>query len=90
MPFGNTQSLTTVFKMDGKSVTKNGEMRAYINDRSKIGCFLEHILAEISVFYGSANVSYDAVRRWKKKFNSGLESIENAPKSGGHAKVCIL
>ena len=27
-------------------------------------------------------MSYDMVRRWKKKFDSGLESIQNAPKSG--------
>ena len=26
-------------------------------------------------------VSYDTVRRWKKKFGSGVESIQNAPKS---------
>ena len=25
---------------------------------------------------------YDTVRRWKKKFESGVESIKNAPKSG--------
>ena len=27
-------------------------------------------------------MSYDTVRRWKKKFESGVESIKNAPKSG--------
>ena len=32
--------------------------------------------------YRSSCVSYDTVRRWKKKFESGVESIKNAPKSG--------
>ena len=27
-------------------------------------------------------MSYDTVRRWKKKFESGVESIKNASKSG--------
>ena len=27
-------------------------------------------------------MSYDTVRRWKNKLESGLESIKNAPKSG--------
>ena len=42
---------------------------------------MTQIFAEISAVYGSTNVSHDAVRRWKKKSDSGLESIENAPKS---------
>ena len=28
-------------------------------------------------------MSYDTVRRWKNKFESGVESIKSAPKSGG-------
>ena len=27
-------------------------------------------------------MSYDTVRRWKNKFECGVESIKNAPKSG--------
>jgi len=27
-------------------------------------------------------VSFDTVRRWKKKFDSSVDSIKNAPKSG--------
>ena len=27
-------------------------------------------------------MSYDTIRRWKNKFESGVESIKNAPKSG--------
>ena len=45
---------------------------------------MKQIFAEISVVYGSTNVSCDTVSRWKKKFDSGsgLEWIENAPKPG--------
>ena len=38
-------------------------------------------MTEISTAYGPSCVSYDTVRQWKKKFESG-ESIKNAPKSG--------
>ena len=68
--------------MVGKSVAKKEEIRAYIKARSKIGRSLKQTFAEISVANRSTNISYDTVRRWKKKFDSGLESIENAYKSG--------
>ena len=67
--------------MVGKSVAKKEEIQASIKACSKIGCSLTQIFAEISVVYGSTYVSQDAVRRWKKKLDSGLELIENAPKS---------
>ena len=37
---------------------------------------------KIFTAFGPSCVSYDTVRRWKKKFESGVESIKNAPKSG--------
>ena len=80
------QSLTTIVKFVSKSVAKKEEIRAYIKARSKIFCSLKRIFAEISVVYEST-MSYDAVHRWKKKFDSGSESIKNAPKSG--RPVCI-
>ena len=36
----------------------------------------------ISTAYGPPCVSYDTVPRWKKKFESGVESIKNTLKSG--------
>ena len=33
-------------------------------------------------------MSYGTVRRWKNKFESGVESIKNAPKSGRPKFVC--
>ena len=68
--------------MVGRSVDKKDEIRAYIQARSKLGCSLKQLMTEISTAYGPSCVSYDTVRRWKKKFESGVESIKNAPKSG--------
>ena len=74
--------------MVGKSVAKKEEIQAFIKACSKIGCSLTQIFAEISIVYGSTNVSHDAVRRWKKKLDSGLELIENAPKSESKFTSC--
>ena len=68
--------------MVGRSVDKIDKIRAYIKARSKLGCSLKKLMTEISTAFGPSCVSYDTVRRWKKKFESGVESIKNAPKSG--------
>ena len=68
--------------MVGRSVDKNDEIRAYIKARSKLGCSLKKLMTEISTAFGPSCVSYDTVPRFKKKFESGVESIKNAPKSG--------
>ena len=68
--------------MVGRSVNKKDEIRAYIKARSKLGCSLKKLMTETSTAFGPSCVSYDTVRRWKKKFESGVESIKNAPKSG--------
>ena len=68
--------------MAGRSVVKKDEIRAYIKARSKLGPSLKKLMTEISTAFGPSCVSYDTVRRWKKKFESGVESIKNAPKSG--------
>ena len=68
--------------MVGRSVNKKDEIRAYIKARSKLGCSLKKLMTEISTAFGPSCVSYDTVRRWKKKSESGVESIKNAPKSG--------
>ena len=65
-----------------RSVDKKDEIRAYIKARSKLGYSLKKLMTEISTAFGPSCVSYDTVRRWKKKFESGVESIKNAPKSG--------
>ena len=75
--------MNTAVKMVGRSVDKKkNEIRAYIKARSKLGCSLKKLMTKISTAFGPSCVSYDTVRRWKKKFESGVESIKNAPKSG--------
>ena len=78
MPFEYTQSLTTAVKMVGTSVVKKDEIRAYIKARSKLGFSLKKLMTEISTAFGPSCVSYDTVRRWKKKFESGIESIKKS------------
>ena len=68
--------------MVGRSVDKKDEIRAYIKARSKLGCSLKKLMTEIFTAFGPSCVSYDTVRRWKKKFESGVESIKHASKSG--------
>ena len=68
--------------MAGRSVDKKDEIWAYIQAHSKLGCSLKQLMTELSTAYGPSCVSYDTVWRWKKKFESGVESIKNAPKLG--------
>ena len=77
-----TQSWTTAVKMVGRSVDKKDEIRAYIQARSKLGCSLRQLMTEISTAYGPSCVPYGTIRRWKKKSESGVESIKSTPKSG--------
>ena len=63
-------------QMVGRSVDKKDKIRAYIETRSKLGCSLKQLMTEISTSYGPSCVSYDTVRRWKKKFESGVESTK--------------
>ena len=95
MPFEYTQSLTTVVKMVGRSVDKKDEIRAYIKARLKPGCSLKQLMTELSTAYGPSCVSYDTVQWWKKKFESGVESIKNAlksgrPKSASHKEIVSI
>ena len=62
--------------MVGRSVDKKYEIRAYIQARSKLGCSLGQLMTEIPTANGPSCVFYDTVRRWKKKFESGVDSIK--------------
>ena len=68
--------------MVGRSIDKKDEIQAYSQARSKLGCSLKQLMTEISTANGPSCVSYDTAWQWKKKFESGVESIKNAPKSG--------
>ena len=71
--------MTTVVKMVCRSLDQKDEIGAYFKARSKIGCSLKQPMTELSTAYRPSCVSYDSVRRKKKKFESGVESIKNAP-----------
>ena len=73
---------TSFPKMVGRSVDQKYEVWAYIKARSKLGCSLKQLMTELSTAKGPSCVSYDTDRSWKNKFESGVESIKNAPKSG--------
>jgi hypothetical protein len=62
--------------MVGRSVDKKDEIRAFIKARSKLGCSLKQLMTELCTAYGPYCVSYDKVRRWKKKFDSCVECIK--------------
>ena len=68
--------------MVGRSVDLKTEIRAYIKARSKFGCSLKQLMTELSTTEVPSCVSYDTVRRWKNRFESDVEFIKNAPKSG--------
>ena len=62
--------------MVGRSVDKKDEIRAYIQARSNLSCFLKQLMTEISTANRPSCVSYNTVRRWKKKFESGVDTIK--------------
>ena len=73
--------MTTVVSID-----KKDKIRTYIK---LCCCSLKQLMTEIAAAYGPSCVSYDTVRQWKKKFDSGVECIKNAPKSGnGKSASC--
>ena len=73
--------MTTVVKMVGRSVDQKDEKRAYIKTRSKLDCSYMQLMTELFTALGPSCVSYDTVRPWKNKIESGVESIKHASKS---------
>ena len=68
--------------MVGRNVDQKYEIWAYIKARSKLGCSLKQLVTELFTTRRPSCVPYDTVRSWKSTFESGVESIKNAPKSG--------
>lgn len=73
--------------MVGKRSDNSDKIRAYILTRYKLGYNGNEIYKEICDAYGHNEVSYMTVTRWIRKFKTGQESIENAPKSGRKRSV---
>ena len=72
--------MTSAVKVVGRKVDKKDDIQAYSQARSKLGCSLRQLMTEISTAYGPSFVSYDTVWRWKKKLETGVESIKKCTK----------
>ncbi|XP_045194792.2 protein GVQW3-like [Mercenaria mercenaria] len=68
--------------MVGKRSVKAAEIRGYIKTRCQLSVSAKEIFDELCVVHGQNEVSYATVTRWIKKFKSGCDSINDAPKSG--------
>ena len=68
--------------MVGKKSVKAAEIRGYIKIRCQLGVSENEIFEELCDVHGQNEVSYATITRWVKKFKSGCDSINNAPKSG--------
>ena len=55
----------------------------------KIGCSLKQLMTELSTTLGPSCVPYDTVRSWNNRFESGVESIKNAPKFASHKEIVL-
>ena len=87
-PFDFMQSLNNAVKMVGKSFAKKKETRVYIKTQSnKVVPWNKHLLkfllfTDILICLMTRFVWHVLWHGCKKKFDSGLESIENVHKSG--------
>lgn len=72
----------TVCKMVGKRSVKAAEIRGYIKTRVLLGYSVKEIFNDLCAVHGHNEVSYTTVSRWVKKFKSGYDSINDAPKCG--------
>ena len=61
---------------------KSGEIRTYIKGRNALKIEQKTIYNEICKIYGDNEVSYRLVRNWIRKFNSGIDSVQDASRSG--------
>ena len=68
--------------MVGRNVDKKDEIRVYIQARSKFGCSLKQVITEISTLMDLLVCLLTQFEGWKEIFESGVESIKIAAKSG--------
>ena len=71
-----------MIKMVGKRSMKSAEIRSYIQDGNELKIEPKTIFIETCKVYGDNEVSYRLVRNWIGKFNSGIDSIQDASRSG--------
>ena len=70
------------YKMVGKRVENIEEMIANIKVHTKLGHSVKQLFTELREAYGSHKISNETVRRWRKKFQTGAESVKDATNSG--------
>ena len=70
--------MTTFVKMVGEGVNNITEIRAYIKVRSKLGHSVMQNFTEFGKFMGLIRCLMRPVRRWRKKFLTGTESVKDA------------
>ena len=66
-------------KYDGKNPVK---IRSYIKNRCNLGISSKLIFNEIQALYGDYALSYRTIARCTKKFQKGVESLEDNPRAG--------
>ena len=64
--------------MDGKI----SEQRVYPKIRAQLGFPPTEIHADLQKYYGNRALKYATVCKWVRRFNDGLELIENDPRVG--------
>ena len=72
--------MSTVVKLVGKRVDNTciEEIKAYIKVCTQLSHSVKQILTELREVYGSYNIPYEIVCRWRKIFCIGTESVNDA------------
>ena len=65
--------------MVGKRSPFTDQIRSYVENRCILGIQAKDIFNEIRRVYGNNELSFSSVKRWCRKFKSGVVSVENAP-----------
>ena len=68
---------------------KISEQRVYCKIRAQLGFPQTEIHADLQKVYGNGVLKYATVCKWLRRFNDGLESIENDPRVGRLVSVLM-
>ena len=68
--------------MVGKRSLKSAEIRTYIKACNALKIESKTVHNEICKIFGDNEVSYRLVRNWIRKFDSGINSVQDASRSG--------
>ena len=68
--------------MVGKRSLKRAKIRTYIKGHNELKIEPNTIYNEICKIYGDSEVSYRLVKNWIRKFHNGIDSVQDASRSG--------